>query len=89
MRLEDEYIKEQKAKEREEFMEERKRLQALGVKKLPMTEEEIRAMLKKRSQKTTENLMSAREAIKQSIEGSETPVTAAPLINEDDIDFLA
>ena len=33
--------------------------------------------------------MSAREAIKQSIEGSETPVTAAPLINEDDIDFLA
>ena len=34
-------------------MEERKRLEALGVKKLPMTKEEITAMLKKRDQKTT------------------------------------
>ena len=54
-----------------------------------MTQDEIHDMLMARSKKKEQKLISAREAIKQSIEQSERPVTAAPLITEDDIGFLA
>ena len=48
MHLEDEYIKEAKTKEREEFLAERERLEALGVKKLAMTSDEVREMILQR-----------------------------------------
>ena len=43
--LEDQYIKEQKEKEKEEFLAERAKMEALGVKKLPMTAYEIKQMI--------------------------------------------
>ena len=89
MHLEDEYIKEQKDKEREQFLAERKRLEELGVTPLPQTNREIGYMLKKKDEKKAEELSKARVDIKQSIEESEQSGTIAPLMNEEDIDFLA
>ena len=51
MHLEDEYIKQEKAKEHEAFLAERQRLEDLGVKKLPMTPKEVSDMLKERDKK--------------------------------------
>lgn len=42
-------------------------MEALGVKKLPMTSDEIREMIKKRDEKKSKQLINARELIKQSL----------------------
>ena len=87
--LEDEYIKGEKAKEREAFIVERQRLEALGYKKLPKTPHEIYTMIQERDERKVKQFTDAREIIKRSIDGSETPVTAAPFIDDKDVDFIA
>ena len=89
MHLEDEYIKAEKAKEREAFLAERQRLEDLGHKKLPKTPYEVRQEIKAAEDRKATKFTEVRDMIKRSIDAAETPVTAAPLINDQDVDFIA
>ena len=89
MHLEDEYIQGEKAKEREAFLAERQRLMDLGQKKLPKTPAEVRADIKAAEARKATRFTEARDIIKRSIDAAETPVTAAPMLDDKDVDFIA
>ena len=46
-------------------------------------------MIKERDKRKAQQMTDAREVIKRSFDGSETPVTAAPFLDDQDVDFLA
>lgn len=89
MHLEDEYIKQQKAKEQEEMLAQRERQTELGIKNTFKTKEETWQIIKKEDEKKSKAMADAREELINSIDSSTQPVTAAPMIKDDDIDLLA
>lgn len=89
MHLEDEYIRGEKAKEREAFLVERQRLMDLGQKKLPKTSAEVRTEIRAAEDRKRTKFTEARDSIKRSIDDAETPVTTAPMLDDKDVDFIA
>lgn len=85
-RLEDEYIAEKKQEEEKRFLEVRKKLIEEG-KSYPLLPKERTEKLKQRQARNVEQLAKAKAAIKEQLENGET--SAAPLMNEADVDFLA
>ena len=61
----------------------------LGQTKLPKTPGEVRAEIKAAEARKAVKFTEARDIIKRSIDAAETPVTAAPLLDDKDVDFIA
>lgn len=87
MHLEDEYIRKAKEREFNEFLAERDRRAARGEKNLPLTDDEVTAMLKSKERERMTQLVNTRDEIKKSAEDSS--VNVAPMLEDQDIDFLA
>ena len=60
-----------------------------GQKKLPKTAAEVRADIKAAEARKATRFTEARDIIKRSIDAAETPVTAAPMLDDKDVDFIA
>jgi len=70
--LENEYIAKQKEEEQKAFLERREKLKEQGVQNLPMTPEEVRAMLKERDERKREKLQEVRDKILSQVDSGET-----------------
>ncbi len=83
--LEDEYIRKIKEREFNEFLANRDRMAASGVKNIPLTDAEVVQKLKSKEKERMEKFATAREQItKNSKEGA-----AAPMLGDEDLDFVA
>jgi len=85
--LEDEYIRKVKEREFNEFLANRDKQAAKGEKNLGLTDDEVKAKLKSMEKARQDKLVLARKAITESTKDGQG--TVAPLLQAEDLDFLA
>ena len=85
--LEDEYIRKVKEREFNEFLANRDKEAAKGEKNLGLTDDEVKAKLKSMEKARQDKLVLARKAITESTKDGQG--TVAPLLQAEDLDFLA